>query len=272
MYIKTKYPPLWRGAALKETMSKRYGLPYKGSKNSIAEKIINFLPEAECFVDLFAGGCAMTHCAMESGKYKRFIINDVESDITQLFVDAVNEKYKNEDRWISRECFEMFKDTDPYIRYIWSFGNNGRDYMYGKEIEPLKAILHQLFYSKSPHEAMLIWKKFVRAWTKKPQSLESLERLQSLQSLERYADDYQSIEIPENSVIYCDIPYKETNKYNTNFDHDRFYKWAKEQKNIYISEYEMPEGFECVLEMPKRVTMMANGNNLAIEKLWVPKR
>lgn len=41
----------------------RYGLPYKGSKNKIAERIVDFLPKAKNFYDLFAGGCAITHCA-----------------------------------------------------------------------------------------------------------------------------------------------------------------------------------------------------------------
>lgn len=45
-------------------MKKLYGVPYQGSKNSIAEKIINIIPSAENFYDLFAGGCAITHCAM----------------------------------------------------------------------------------------------------------------------------------------------------------------------------------------------------------------
>ena len=47
----------------------RYGMPYKGSKNAIAEKIINALPEAENFYDLFGGGGAIAHCAALSGKY-----------------------------------------------------------------------------------------------------------------------------------------------------------------------------------------------------------
>ena len=34
----------------------RYGLPYKGSKNSIAGWIVNTLPESEVFADLFFGG------------------------------------------------------------------------------------------------------------------------------------------------------------------------------------------------------------------------
>ena len=34
----------------------KYGIPYTGSKNSIAEKIISVLPPAEHFYDLFGGG------------------------------------------------------------------------------------------------------------------------------------------------------------------------------------------------------------------------
>lgn len=34
----------------------RYGVPYKGSKNMIAERLIAALPKANAFVDLFFGG------------------------------------------------------------------------------------------------------------------------------------------------------------------------------------------------------------------------
>ena len=54
-----------------------FGLPYMGSKNQIAKDIINALPSGDRFVDLFAGGCSMTHCAMLSGKYKCFLANDL---------------------------------------------------------------------------------------------------------------------------------------------------------------------------------------------------
>lgn len=73
-----------------------YGLPYKGSKNSIAAQIIDFLPPAENFYDLFAGGCAITHAALLSGKYEHIYFNDINPGITQLFVDAIHGKYHNE--------------------------------------------------------------------------------------------------------------------------------------------------------------------------------
>ena len=41
-----------------------YGLPYKGSKAKIADRILNLMPSAGTFYDLFAGGMAVTHAAM----------------------------------------------------------------------------------------------------------------------------------------------------------------------------------------------------------------
>ena len=112
-----------------------------GSKNLIAKTLIDALPAATTFVDLFAGGCAMTHAAMLSNKYQAFIANDL-SDTPQLFLDCVAGKFADERRWISRDDFQALKDADPYVRYVWSFGNNGQNYMYSREVEPWKKALH----------------------------------------------------------------------------------------------------------------------------------
>ena len=65
----------------------RYGLPYKGSKNGIADWVCDNLPNAENFYDLFCGGCAITHCAMLRNKYKTYTINDI-ADTQKLFYDT----------------------------------------------------------------------------------------------------------------------------------------------------------------------------------------
>ena len=57
--------------------------------------------------------------------------------------------------------------------------------------------------------------------------------------------------------MYCDIPYKSTNKYRIPFDYNRFYKWAGEQDNIFISEYAMPDDFVELASINKRVLMDA---------------
>lgn len=126
----------------------KYGLPYKGSKNKLAERIVRLLPKRAHLIDLFCGGCAVSHAALLMGKYEHIHINDINWMCPTLFIDALNGKYNDENRWISREDFFRLKDTDPYVAVVWSFGNNLRDYLYSKEIEPLKKAIHYaMFFS-----------------------------------------------------------------------------------------------------------------------------
>ena len=118
-----------------------YGLPYMGSKNRLAKEIVEFLPPCGTLVDLFAGGCAITHAAMLAGKWSNYIANDI-TDAPKLFNAAIRGDYANETRWISRDDFARMKDTDAYVRTCWSFGNNQKSYLYAKEIEPWKKALH----------------------------------------------------------------------------------------------------------------------------------
>ncbi len=128
----------------------KYGLPYLGSKSKIADDIVMLFPKADNFYDLFAGGCAITHALLTRQQdlfgngYKRFIINDIQ-DTPKLFLDAIDGKFKNEKRWISRDEFFKNKELDkpdPYIKWIWSFGNNGKDYFFSKDLEPIKKAFH----------------------------------------------------------------------------------------------------------------------------------
>ena len=126
----------------------KYGLPYKGSKNKLAERIVRLLPRRANLVDLFCGGCAVSHAALLMGKFEHIYINDINWMCPTLFMDALQGKYANDTRWISREDFIRLRDTDPYVAMVWSFGNNMRDYLYSKEIEPLKKAIHYaLFFS-----------------------------------------------------------------------------------------------------------------------------
>ena len=125
----------------------KYGLPYKGSKNKLAKRILALMPRAEHFIDLFCGGCAVSHCALTMGKYPHVHVNDADWRPVTLFMDVLQGRYADEDRWISREDFARLKDKDPYVAVVWSFGNNMRDYLYSRDIEPLKRAIHYaIFY------------------------------------------------------------------------------------------------------------------------------
>ena len=131
---------------------KKYGLPYQGSKSKIAEKLGAMLPNADVFIDLFAGGCAMTNWALQSGKFGHVIANDIrEPNPVQLFKDTLDGKYNYEvftPQWVSREQFHAEKGKNPYIAYIWSFGNRGETYIFGKNIEDIKRATHNFIVHK----------------------------------------------------------------------------------------------------------------------------
>jgi hypothetical protein len=325
----------------------KYGLPYQGSKNGIAEKIVNILPSGGTLYDIFAGGCAISHCAMLRHKFKNYVLNDV-NDVPSLFKRAISgEKFGLD--WVSREDFFAKKDADPLIRLLWSFGNNAKGYLYSREIEPYKKALHYAVcfndytdlaklcpevceyvkenLSKIDIKETLLRRKqigvFIVQWLKtygsvemiqsnplyksikvkhnQPkslqslgslqslESLESLERLERLQSLERLErlqslerlditvkqSDYRKLKFDDTKgVIYCDIPYKNTEGYTKDkFNYEEFYDWCSKQTlPTFISEYWMPEDrFTCIAQFPKRSILSATANNLVIEKLYIPK-
>lgn len=117
-----------------------------GSKSKIVKKIVSLFPKADTFVDLFAGGGAVTHYAMTTNKYKHFVYNDLNPLMPKAFEMALNGAFENETRWISREDFFRLRDTDPYAAICFSFGNNLSDYMYSKDIEPIKQSYHYAIF------------------------------------------------------------------------------------------------------------------------------
>lgn len=125
-----------------------YGLPYKGSKNRIAKKILDVLPAAPVLYDVFCGGCAITHAALLSGKYSRVVANDINGMIPHAFETAITGGFRTEDRWISRDDFQRLYKTDPYVAICFSFGNNLHEYCYARELEPYKRALHYAIFWK----------------------------------------------------------------------------------------------------------------------------
>lgn len=274
----------------------KFGMPYKGSKNSIAQHIIDVMPPAEHFYDLFGGGGAITHCAVLSGKYKYVHYNELDPLIFKGFKMAVNGEFENENRWISREDFFKLKDSDPYVAICFSFGNNCKSYCYSKDKEHFKRAVHDflffnnkteierfvpiddcVFSSDDLHIKRLEFQRFLEPYINKiknycdcssdnPRSiLQSLQRLERLYAIKGLKDisytnqSYDEVDIKPNSVVYCDPPYSGTNKYTVEFDHEKFYAWARLQKNIYVSEYNMPADFYEVGFVNKRSLMDAAG-------------
>ena len=141
-----------------------------------------------------------------------------------------------------------------------------------------------------PNIMLQSWQNMHRLQTITPPlqrvELENQERLLRLTSISNPSKvcsltwsigDYQDVQIEDNSVIICDIPYIGTNEYvngGDNFDHERFYEWCLKQKEpLYICSYEMPEkDFKVVAEFARVDTMSATNNGkLVSEKVFMPR-
>ena len=91
-----------------------YGLPYKGSKNIIAKRIVDALPSGTNFVDCCCGGGAIVQAATLSGKFKTVTGFDINKSIIGLLqatmVDFGKIDYENFPV-VSKE--EFFAATKP---------------------------------------------------------------------------------------------------------------------------------------------------------------
>jgi hypothetical protein len=182
-----------------------------------------------------------------------------------------------------------------FVQCIWSFGNNQKDYIFGKGVEPIKLAGHKLVIDKDPsgviglipqrhidgimkqsdwHKRRIALVKVSKVLQNRSLELEQLERLERLQQLERleqlqqlerlqqlefHATDYDKVKIKKDAVIYCDPPYKGTAEYKEgDFDHNKFWEWVRKvskTNKIYISEYQAPADFVPILSFEQKSTL-----------------
>jgi len=289
-----------------------YGIPYMGSKSSICEELCSIFPRAENFYDLFGGGFSITHFMLKhrSSHYKQFHFNEIRPGVCELIKEAIAGRYSYDvylPPWISRDEFHARKESEPMVNLFWSFGNDGRSYMFGKDIEQYKRSLHNAVvfneFDATAREVLGMdrfrdgftikdRRLFLRAKVRQDnpgmrrgllpqlqqlqhlQELRQLERIQRLKQLERqpafYSGDYRRVEIKPNSVIYCDIPYGGTKEYDKNkaFDRAEFLDWADARAEpVYISEYAINDARFKCISNHKKISKMSANKDTAVIKI-----
>ena len=105
-----------------------------------------------------------------------------------------------------------------------------------------------------------------------------MAQIEHIKDINFIYSDYQDIEIPSNSIIYCDIPYANSKEYKSakSFNHDSFWTWCRDKASqghmVFVSEYNAPDDFVCVWEKEVSSSLSANGeiggNKKSIEKLF----
>ena len=248
-------------------MRKFYGLPYQGSKNSLAEEIIDFLPAGNRFVDLFGGGGSISHCASLSGKWNCVLYNEFSPLVAKGFDMAIHNEFSDESRWISREEFHRLKGTDPYVAICFSFNSNLLVYSYSPEVEVYaKAVYYNTVFNDSSFITEDI-KPDVNKHTKSGR--EPITRLQRIKSIgEEHltnitvnCGDYKDYEYQEGDIVYCDIPYEGTDcRFYKGFNNKEFYDWAISRPyQVFFSSYDISDSrFNIVWDKEKTISC---GNN-----------
>lgn len=280
-------------------------MPYQGSKRRFAEWILEHLPYSTHFYDIFAGGCAISDCALKSNKFRYVHGNDI-TDSAIFFKDVIKGILPDMREFISRKEFYAKKDDDAYIRMSWSFGSDCRTYLYSHKREEIFRRIHEEIFmdgittEEEYRERVMHFREFLKiaiydvsdsdirgviSDSRNP-VYERQKRLYILSDSFRCFDterfipamqDYTDIVVESpDSVIYCDIPYLGCVNYNKGkFDYERFYTWCENQSvHVFISEKWMPEDrFECIAEKETVLSKCATDNNYRYkERLYVPKR
>jgi len=284
----------------------KYGIPYMGSKNTIAEQVVKAIPRCGRFLDACCGGGAIMQAAAMSGRFDHVVANDNNPAIVKL-LDAILIHKGQIDYEHPTPCTRIdffnslqriengdFNVQDCLNKYCASFGNDGASYLYGRHLEEVKICAENMLTAGTLEQRRLAYKKFIEHVSEgkfdddrlnnlsQLNQIESLSKLQRLENVERVGqfenserlerleridnNDIFEIDFSDFDVIYFDIPYKGTHKYDFKFDYDRFYDmFANLGKPAFLSEYNAP--FTCVLEIDKCSKMNCTGSTKKIECL-----
>lgn len=78
----------------------------------------------------------------------------------------------------------------------------------------------------------------------------------------------------QDTLIYCDPPYKNGIGYQEEFNHDLFWQWAEKQtKNniVIVSENEAPNDWVCIWQQQTKTSMNNRNKINKVEKLFIHK-
>jgi len=279
----------------------QYAIPYMGSKRKLAQKIVDYIlemnPGTKYIYDLFGGGGAISFEFLQRKSIEKVVYNELNTGVCELLKDimknGVTDKYT---QWIDCETFNAHKNDDDWFgglcKCVWSFGNNQKNYLFGKDIEQLKKEAHFYLFEQGytlgdKEKRIRLLKQFKRdvniisrfnlqqlQQLQRLERLEQLEQLQQLQQLEILNLSYDEVNINtpiDKTVIYLDPPYKNTCEYAEVLDHNKLDEYIRKSPyKIYLSSYESGL-IECE-SFVRRCTLSPTANNMVVEKLFSNKK
>ena len=215
---------------------------YFGGKQRISKPLSKFLNEQlkenQPFVDLFCGSCNVM-INIEGDRLK--IANDKHKYLIAMWNELQNGWLPPKN--LSQEEYQYIKenkDEKPCLTGFVGFGCSFAGKWFGGYART--SVDRNENFCLSSHRSCL-------------------SKIGKMLDVSFNNGDYLSVDIPIGSLVYCDIPYKNTTPYCKNevgiFNHEEFYQWVRENSSlyeIYISEYKqnVPKDFEIVWELQSK--------------------
>lgn len=87
-----------------------------------------------------------------------------------------------------------------------------------------------------------------------------------------HTGSYDKVEIKDDSIIYCDIPYENTAEYIAGaFNHRKFYDWAYNQRQLVVisSYYVSDKRFKRVINFNKNSQLQGGTGEIKKEGLFI---
>lgn len=231
-------------------------MKYMGSKARFAKHILPIILKdrqpKQSYIEPFAGGMNM----IDKVDGIR-IANDQHEELMEMWQALIYENW-DPPKSVSEDEYKAIKyNQDDYPKHLVAyvgFNSFGGKWFAG--------------YRRDKQGKRDYWAEHYRNITKQVPNLEGV--ILSCKS-------YTELEIPENSIVYCDPPYASTTKYRDGFDHDKFWEWCRQQSKaghqVFISEYNAPEDFKCIWEKPAKTSFSWHADNLpakkSVERLFV---
>ena len=238
-------------------------MKYMGSKRRIAKYILPIILENigdNYFVDLFTGGGNLIMYANCKNK--------IANDINPYSIAFLKKIQKDGCNWLPENNKDFTEENYNYVKahkdkFNPAFlGHVGFNLSYGGK------------WFNSPRRDSKGLRDYIAEAYR-----EACKQAEMIKDVTFLCFSYEQVKLPENSIIYCDIPYKDTGKYQAvdkSFDYDKFYAWCRIKSNeghkIFISEYNMPSDFTCVWEKEHKVQIANSSNSImSVERLFIVK-
>ena len=231
-------------------------MQYFGGKQKISKPLSQYLnsqlKDNQPFVDLFCGSC---NIISKIDKNRVRIANDKHKYLIAMWKELQNgwDMPNN----ISEEEYKYIKnhkDENPALTGFVGFGLSYSGKWFGGYCRGEKDRNYCMNAKNSNNKI-----------------------LKDIMDVKFYNFNYDEVPITEGSLVYCDIPYKDTTTYCKSevgkFNHEEFYNWVRNNSNkydIYVSEYKqnIPNDFIIVWEHKSKKDIR-NKNNIKEETIEV---